>query len=41
MPNGGINVEEFVDKYFTKNNLIHLNNSLMKIFGKILGLERD
>ena len=31
MPNGGINVEEFIDKYFTKNNIIHLNNSLIDL----------
>lgn len=31
MPNGGINVEEFVNKYFTKNNIIHLNNSLIDL----------
>lgn len=31
MPNGGINVEEFVNRYFTKNNLIHLNNSLIDL----------
>lgn len=31
MPNGGINVEEFVGKYFTKNNIIHLNNSLIDL----------
>jgi len=31
MPNGGINVEEFIDNYFTKNNMIHLNNSLIDL----------
>ena len=31
MPNGGINVEQFIEKYFNKNNLIHLNNSLIDL----------
>jgi len=31
MPNGGINVEEFIDKSFSKNNIIHLNNSLVDL----------
>ena len=31
MPNGGIDVEIFVEKYFVSSNLIRLNNSLIKL----------
>lgn len=31
MPNGGIDVENFIEKYFTSSNIIRLNNSLIQL----------
>lgn len=31
MPNGGIDVENFIEKYYTSSNIIRLNNSLIQL----------
>ena len=34
MPNGGIDVDNFIEKYFTSNDIIKLNNSLIELLIK-------